>query len=60
MASGDRVSLNPGPVDEHVMQETVLERQHDGMVPIAHLVMSTDPPVYDSDANAAFAAEQVE
>jgi hypothetical protein len=45
---------------EHVVQATSLERSHDGMIPICHLEMSTDPPVYDSDADAPFAVDQLE
>jgi hypothetical protein len=45
-------------VAPHVVQETELVRMSEGMVPIAHLTMSTDPPKYNIDDAQAFTADQ--
>jgi hypothetical protein len=42
----------------HVVQQTELVRYNEGMVPIAHLTMSTDPPKYDQTDAANFTADQ--
>jgi hypothetical protein len=47
-------------VPPHVVQYWEMTRQHEGMVPIAHLVMSTEPPSYNTtDTVTFFAGDQV-
>jgi hypothetical protein len=45
--------------NEHVAQNFEMTRSHEGMIPIAHLVMTTDPPTYTEQADEYCAAEQV-
>jgi hypothetical protein len=44
---------------ERVAQRFEMTRQREGMVPIAHLVMTTDPPTYTEQGDEYFASEQV-
>lgn len=45
--------------EPRVAQEFELTQTHDGVIPIAHLVMTTDPPTYTEQADEYFASEQV-
>jgi len=42
-----------------VAQVFEMVRANEGMIPIAHLVMTTDPPTYDESQDTYFASEQV-
>jgi hypothetical protein len=45
--------------NERVVQNFELQRQHEGMVQIAKLTTTTDPPTYTTDESQYFAADQV-